>query len=140
MVAFRNVVMGTSEQHWWVNGNYQIGFARGNKSFFLLNADSSDLNANLQTGLPQSTYCDVISGNYDGNSCSGTQIHVNRDGTAHFHISSGSNDPMIAIHIGKTYFYLQKIRMGFSLFCTPPPSFIDALTSIYTRSSCILMC
>jgi len=104
MVAFRNVVMGTSEQHWWDNGNYQIGFARGNKGFFLLNADSSDLNANLQTGLPQGTYCDVISGNYDGNSCSGTQIHVNHDGTAHFHISSGSNDPMIAIHIGKINF------------------------------------
>lgn len=119
MVAFRNVVMGTSEQHWWDNGNYQIGFARGNKGFFLLNADSSDLNANLQTGLPQGTYCDVISGNYDGNSCSGTQIHVNRDGTAHFHINSGSNDPMIAIHIGKAYFYLEKLRMSFFLFCTP---------------------
>jgi hypothetical protein len=32
------------------------------------------------------------------------------------HFDHHINDPMIAIHIGKTYFYLQKLRMGFSLF------------------------
>ncbi|KAK3593460.1 hypothetical protein CHS0354_020226 [Potamilus streckersoni] len=100
MVAFRNVVHGTGLTHWWDNGNYQIAFSRGNKGFIVMNAEGSDLNSNLQTGLPQGTYCDVISGNYDNGQCTGTSIHVGGDGQAHFHISGGSEDPVIAIHIG----------------------------------------
>ena len=103
MVAFRNVVDGTNMQHWWDNGYYQIGFSRGNKGFFVVNADTTDLNTKLQTGLPQGVYCDVISGSYDGHHCSGQEITVTGDGTANFHISSWSQDPMIAIHIGKLF-------------------------------------
>lgn len=101
MVAFRNVVMGTSMTNWWDNGNYQIAFSRGNKGFIAINDDASSLSANLQTGLPQGTYCDVISGSYDGSRCTGTEIHVGGDGRAHISISSGASDPMVAIHIGR---------------------------------------
>ncbi|XP_076082685.1 alpha-amylase-like [Mytilus galloprovincialis] len=100
MVAFRNVVMGTNMQHWWDNGNYQIAFSRGNKGFIAINLETSDINRNLQTGLPQGTYCDVISGSYDGSKCTGKEVHVNGDGSAHFNIRSNSDDPMMAIHIG----------------------------------------
>lgn len=100
MVAFRNVVMGQNLQHWWDNGNYQIAFGRGNKGFIVMNMDNHNLDQTLQTGLPAGTYCDVISGNYDGSSCSGTEIQVGSDGNAHFSVSNSSDDPMIAIHVG----------------------------------------
>eukprot|EP00105_Crassostrea_gigas_P027049 XP_011448249.1 PREDICTED: alpha-amylase [Crassostrea gigas] len=100
MVAFRNVVMGTTLTNWWDNGDYAIAFSRGNKGFIVINAGTSDINVNLQTGLSQGTYCDVISGNYENGSCTGNEVHVGGDGHAHFHISSGIEDPVIAIHIG----------------------------------------
>jgi len=92
--------MGTNLQQWWDNGNYQIAFGRGNRGFVAFNLEGYDLNQDLQTGLPQGTYCDVISGNYDNGACTGTEINVGGDGRAHFHISNNSDDPMIAIHIG----------------------------------------
>nr|AEI58894.1 amylase [Pteria penguin] len=100
MVAFRNVVMGTTINNWWDNGNKAIAFSRGNKGFIVINVDNSDVNANLQTGLSQGTYCDVISGEYVNGKCTGTEIHVGGDGHAHFHISHTSEDPVVAIHIG----------------------------------------
>ena len=106
MVAFRNVVMGTSINHWWDNGNEAIAFSRGNKGFILINSDTSDVNANLQTGLPQGTYCDVISGNYENGKCTGLEVHVGGDGHAHFHVSHRSEDPVVAIHIGDDYHIL----------------------------------
>ena len=100
MVAFRNVVMGTNLQNWWDNGDYQIAFSRGNKGFIVIAVDGSHLNKNFNTGLSQGTYCDVISGDYTGGHCTGTQIHVGGDGRANFNIN-GNGDTMIAIHIGK---------------------------------------
>ena len=58
----------------------------------------STLSATLQTGLPAGTYCDVISGDKSGNSCTGIQISVSSDGKAHFSISNSAEDPFIAIH------------------------------------------
>lgn len=101
MVKFRNVVHGTNILNWWSNGYYQIAFSRGNKGFIVINADVPDLNLELQTGLLTGTYCDVISGEYDGETCTGTTVIVNHAGFAHFHIRSRSDDPMMAIHIGK---------------------------------------
>ncbi|XP_063406038.1 alpha-amylase-like [Mytilus trossulus] len=100
MVDFRNVVHGTNIHNWWSNGNYQIAFSRGDKGFIVINADVPDLNLELPTGLPEGTYCDVISGEKDGETCTGTKVIVNNAGRAHFHIRSRSDDPMMAIHIG----------------------------------------
>ncbi|KAL3892174.1 hypothetical protein ACJMK2_004408 [Sinanodonta woodiana] len=100
MVAFRNVVFGTSLVNWWDNGNYQIAFSRGNKGFIVFNLESYNLNTRLQTGLPAGQYCDVISGNYENGSCTGSSVTVNSDGTANFFIPTSAEDPMIAIHIG----------------------------------------
>nr|AGN55419.1 amylase [Pinctada fucata]AGN55420.1 amylase [Pinctada fucata] len=100
MVAFRNLVFGTTVNNWWDNGNKAIAFSRGNRGFIVINDDTVDVNANLQTGLPQGTYCDVISGNYENGACTGNEVHVGGDGRAHFHISHQSEDPVVAIHIG----------------------------------------
>lgn len=133
MVAFRNVVMGTTLTNWWDNGDYAIAFSRGNKGFIVINAGTSDINVNLQTGLSQGTYCDVISGNYDNGRCTGNEVHVGGDGHAHFHISSGSDDPVVAIHIGKN----KKLSLSASFHLLHVYSIMHQMSdrSIYTKET-----
>lgn len=100
MVAFRNVVDGTPVKNWWAGSDYQIAFSRGNKGFIVINADNSRLSANMTTGLPQGIYCDVISGSFRSNKCTGKTVTVHEDGQAVFDIDGHSDDPLMAIHIG----------------------------------------
>nr|AHN13897.1 alpha-amylase [Siganus canaliculatus]AKA86463.1 alpha-amylase [Siganus canaliculatus] len=98
MAIFRNVVDGQPQSNWWDNGNSQVAFGRGNRGFIVINNDDWNLDATLSTGLPGGTYCDVISGDKSGSSCTGKQITVGSDGRAHFWISNSDEDPFIAIH------------------------------------------
>ncbi|XP_055958798.1 alpha-amylase-like [Patella vulgata] len=100
MVAFRNKAGGDGLSNWWSGGDYQIAFSRGNKAFIAMNLDGFDINANLNTGLPGGTYCDVISGNLENGSCTGKTIQVGGDGKAQINVGHSWEDPMIAIHIG----------------------------------------
>jgi len=52
----------------------------------------------LQTGLPAGQYCDIISGNKEGTSCTGKTITVNADGTVNVNISNTEEDPIVATH------------------------------------------
>nr|XP_056723555.1 pancreatic alpha-amylase-like [Euleptes europaea] len=99
MVIFRNVVHGQPFTNWWDNGNNQVAFGRGNKGFIVFNNDDWNLSETLQTGLPAGTYCDVISGQKEGDGCTGIKIHVNNDSTAYFQISNYAEDPFVAIHV-----------------------------------------
>ncbi|KAH9519908.1 hypothetical protein Btru_071218 [Bulinus truncatus] len=101
MVAFRNMARGTPLANWWSGSDYQIAFSRGNKAFIALNLESHDINANLQTGLPAGSYCDVISGNYENGHCTGSTVTVGADGHAHIQVCSSCEDPMVAIHVGE---------------------------------------
>ncbi|KAK2502601.1 hypothetical protein MC885_006777, partial [Smutsia gigantea] len=98
MVMFRNVVDGQPFTNWWDNGSNQVAFGRGNRGFIVFNNDDWPLSLTLQTGLPAGTYCDVISGDKIGDSCTGIKIYVSRDGNAYFSISNSAEDPFIAIH------------------------------------------
>ncbi|XP_068546905.1 pancreatic alpha-amylase-like [Anas acuta] len=99
MVIFRNVADGQPFSNWWDNGSNQVAFGRGNKGFIVFNNDDWYMNVNLQTGLPAGTYCDVISGQKEGNACTGKQVYVSGDGTANFQISNTDEDPFVAIHV-----------------------------------------
>ncbi|OXB81524.1 UNVERIFIED_CONTAM: hypothetical protein H355_004430 [Colinus virginianus] len=99
MVVFRNVVDGQPFSNWWDNGSNQVAFGRGNKGFIVFNNDDWYMNVNLQTGLPAGTYCDVISGQKEGNACTGKQVYVSSDGMANFQISNSDEDPFVAIHV-----------------------------------------
>ncbi|CAL8072299.1 unnamed protein product [Orchesella dallaii] len=99
MVNFRNVVAGTTVANWWDNNEHQIAFSRGNKGFIAINNDDHSLQATLQTGLSPGLYCDVISGDKYGDSCSGKTITVNADGTVNLNIQVDEEDSMIAIHV-----------------------------------------
>ena len=75
---------------------------RGNKGFIVINADIDILNADMTTGLPEGTYCDVISGNYEHGNCTGNVVQVDQKGQAHFTIDGRSDDPVVGIHIGES--------------------------------------
>ncbi|XP_060569354.1 alpha-amylase-like [Ruditapes philippinarum] len=100
MVAFRNVVAGTSLKNFHSYGDQAISFSRGDKGFIALVGDGSSINSNINTGLPSGSYCDVISGNYDNGSCTGKTIHVDGTGNAHINVNGHTDDPMVAIHVG----------------------------------------
>ncbi|XP_047533155.1 alpha-amylase-like [Vanessa atalanta] len=100
MISFRNAVGDANVGHWWDNGNKQIAFARGRLGFIVFNGDDVELNQNLQTGLPQGRYCDVISGKNIGGKCSGATVSVDMNGRAHFYISQYAEDMHIALHVG----------------------------------------
>lgn len=67
--------------------------------------DNSHLNEDIYTALPAGTYCDVISGNYENGGCTGRSIHVDGSGNAHINILGTSDDPVVAIHVGKFICY-----------------------------------
>ncbi|MBW4002292.1 hypothetical protein HHB80_11010, partial [Neisseria meningitidis] len=92
MAIFRNVVNGQPHSNWWDNQNNQVAFGRGDRGFIVFNNDDWDLNVTLNTGMPGGTYCDVISGQKEGNRCTGKQIQVDNDGRAHFSISNKDED------------------------------------------------
>ncbi|XP_061879415.1 pancreatic alpha-amylase [Entelurus aequoreus] len=98
MVIFRNVVDRQPQSNWWDNQSNQVAFGRGNRGFIVFNNDDWNLDVNLNTGMPSGTYCDVISGQKEGNRCTGKQIHVRSDGYAKFWISNQDEDPFVAIH------------------------------------------
>ncbi|KAJ8028480.1 Alpha-amylase 2B [Holothuria leucospilota] len=98
MVGFRNTAYGESLQNWWDNGNNQIAFGRGNKAFIVINNDGYTLSETLQTGLPAGVYCDIISGDLESGSCTGSTITVDNSGYANFNIINGE-DPVVAIHV-----------------------------------------
>ncbi len=102
MVTFRNIADGHGMYNWWDNGGNQIAFSRGDKAFIAINNEGYGMDVTLTTGLPEGTYCDVISGNKDNGSCSGASVYVDWDNQAHIRTGSGE-DAMIAIHIGKYY-------------------------------------
>lgn len=51
----------------------------------------------LATGLPSGTYCNIIDGNYDNGSCTGSTITVDSSSYAHIYIEP-SADPAVAFH------------------------------------------
>jgi alpha-amylase len=99
MVEFRNVVGTGSVTNWWDNGNNQIAFSRGNRGFIAFNLENFNMDQWLSTGLPAGNYCDVISGEKVGSTCTGKVITVWDDSRAHFSINTGDYDGVIAIHV-----------------------------------------
>jgi alpha-amylase len=98
MVAFRNQTASAfNVSNWWSNGNNQIAFGRGDKGYVVINKESQNLDRWFETGLPEGTYCDVISGDKSGGSCTGNSISVQVDGWAHITVDAGK---ATAIHAG----------------------------------------
>ncbi|XP_055551424.1 alpha-amylase B-like [Wyeomyia smithii] len=99
MIGFRNAVADTELTNWYDNGAYQIAFCRGNRGFVAFNLQGADFDQTMQTCLPAGTYCDVISGNIQNGSCTGTSIQVAQDGTARVFIAGIGSYGVLAIHV-----------------------------------------
>lgn len=98
MVALRNTVAGTELNNWWSNGDQQIAFGRGDKGFVVFTI-SGNVNKSLQTNLPAGTYCDVISGDFINDQCTGRSIVVDGNGLAQINLEEDDFDAVIAIHV-----------------------------------------
>lgn len=98
MVKFRNLVEWEPLANWWDNEGHQIAFSRGTKGFIAINNEDFGMDVTLKTGLPAGQYCDIISGNKVGGSCTGKVVTVNADGSARINISNTEQNPMVAIH------------------------------------------
>lgn len=98
MVDFRRIVAGTFVTNFWDNGNNQMAFCRGNKGFLAFNLENFDLNRAMFTCLPQGTYCDVISGDKVGKTCTGRSVVVDSNGYGIVGIKVRDEDGVLAIH------------------------------------------
>ena len=97
MVGFRNVAGSAPVQHWWSNGNDQIAFARGDRAFVVLNREElPTLERTFDTGLPEGTYCDVLTGGPGTDGCVGATIEVDASGLAEIRV--GPLDA-VALHV-----------------------------------------
>ena len=92
--------------HRWSNGNNQIAFSRNGRAFIAFNWEGFSLLETIQTSLPGGSYCDVISGDRVGDSCTGRVIDVNGSGQIVGLLIESGEDPIVAIHEGTFLFYL----------------------------------
>jgi alpha-amylase len=90
MVAFRKVVAGTDENHWWDNGANAIAFSRGAKGFVAINRESVTVDTTITTGIPAGTYCDILSGGIVSAACVGTTLVVDSSKAVHVHLTSNT--------------------------------------------------
>lgn len=62
MVAFRNAVgPGAPVRHWWATED-QLGFARGDRGYVIINRAPGPVTRTVETGLPAGGYTDVLHG------------------------------------------------------------------------------
>lgn len=102
MIRFRNVVGNSSIGNWADNGQNQLAFCRGNLGFIAFNNELSlNFKSVLKTCLPEGVYCDIITGDKVGDSCSGRSATVNADGQAEIILPANVEEGgVFAIHVG----------------------------------------
>ena len=96
MVGLRNAAAGAAVTNWWSNGNDQIAFGRGSAAYVAFNRSGSALSRTFQTSLPAGTYCDVMSGDVNGNTCTGTTYNVDSAGLVTATVPANG---VLALHI-----------------------------------------
>ena len=89
MIAFRRLVAGADQNHWWDDGLSAIAFSRGNKGFVAINHEPAALDTAIATGIPAGTYCDLLTGGLVSGACAGTAVVV--DSTGSVRVSLPSN-------------------------------------------------
>jgi alpha-amylase len=82
MVGWHNAAGSAAVANWWSDGDDAIAFSRGDSAWVAINDESSALTETFSTGLPEGTYCDVISGAAVDGACTGTVVAVNSSGQA----------------------------------------------------------
>jgi alpha-amylase len=96
MVALRNAAAGAAVTNWWSNGSDQIAFGRGSAGYVAFNRSGSALTRTFQTSLPAGTYCDVMTGDLSGGSCTGAAYTVDGSGLVTATVAANA---ALALHI-----------------------------------------
>lgn len=91
MVKFRKLVAGTDLNHWFDDGGNVIAFSRGNKGFVAINNSATTIQVTTATGLPQGTYCDLITGGLLSGLCGGISVGVDATGRVSFGLPAMSS-------------------------------------------------
>lgn len=95
MVAFRKAAENQPLTNWWSNGGNQIAFGRNGTGFVAINHESFALAQSLATGMTDGQYCDVLSGDFINNSCTGDVITVSG---GQINVNLPNRNTAIAIH------------------------------------------
>ena len=90
MIAFRRLVAGTDQNHWWDNGANAIAFSRGDKGFVAINNETAATAIATATGLPAGTYCDLLTGGLAGGVCVGSSVVVDATGAVQLNLPARS--------------------------------------------------
>jgi alpha-amylase len=90
MVAFRRLVAGTDQNHWWDDGLNAIAFSRGTRGFVAINHEAATLDTAVATGIPPGTYCDLLTGGRVSGACAGTAVVVDSTGAVRFSLPSNT--------------------------------------------------
>uniref|UniRef100_T1H3E5 alpha-amylase n=1 Tax=Megaselia scalaris TaxID=36166 RepID=T1H3E5_MEGSC len=103
IVQMANIVKDEPIIKFESNGPDRIYFCRGDKAFIALSNDPvEEFNKTIGTCLDEGIYCDVISGGVakNGQSCTGLEIHVDKDKSARIIIPKDDENGVILIHKG----------------------------------------
>lgn len=102
MVEMVNIVKDEPITKFESIGPNHIYFCRGDKAFVAFNNDPVEqFNKTVNTCLDEGVYCDVISGGLLGVSkCTGTEIIIAKDKSAHIFIPTDDVNGVIVIHKG----------------------------------------
>ncbi len=98
MVGFRKATAGAPVANLWDDGSNRLAFSRGDKGFVVINHDAAPLTQKLSTGLLPGKYCDILSGERVGSSCSGELVEVDASGSADLVVTAES---ALALHVGQ---------------------------------------
>lgn len=80
MSNFRNKATGAPVVEIYT-GNQMLAFARNKRGYIALRNDDFDYKLNnVNTTLPEGTYCDIISGEKANGKCTGSSIQVDSKG------------------------------------------------------------
>ena len=99
MVGWHNAAGSTPVANWWSDGDNAIAFSRGSDAWVAVNDESSPVTETFSTGLPEGTYCDVISGAAVDGACTGTAVAVSASGQATVTVPA---DDAVAIDVNST--------------------------------------
>jgi alpha-amylase len=88
MVGFHNYVGDAPVTNWYDDGANLIAFGRDHRGFFSTNNETSAKTVTVQTGMAPGTYCDIIDGAKQGNTCSGSSVIVDHHGFATITVGS----------------------------------------------------
>jgi alpha-amylase len=84
LVGWHNYVGKAARANFWTDGDNVIAFSRGNRGWAVFNNGPSSQTVTVQTGLPQGSYCDVVTSRRSGSGCTNgaTPIVVGPGGSA----------------------------------------------------------